>query len=72
MTDILEAFKSVFSLKFMEGFRTYFMGLIMILQAVLGLYSGESDIISIINDPNLFEGLFGAGLMTLRAGIANK
>lgn len=71
--EILEAFKKVFTLDFIKGFRTYVIGLTMIITPVLRAIGVDTsfvdEIVNILNNGGIEQILTGAGLMTLRAGI---
>lgn len=55
---------------FARGYRTYILGAIIALQAIAQWAVGDATLIELLN--RLPEILGGLGLMTLRAGMADK
>lgn len=69
--EILKKLKSILSFSSLSGSRTYLMGVLMIIQAIVGLCNGDtSGLIELISNDNFTNMIAGAGLMSLRAGIA--
>jgi Na+/H+ antiporter NhaC len=67
--EFLDKVKKLFTREFWSGLKTYVMGLLMIIQAIVGIFSGELNLIDAIDSGNLYEGLSGVALMTLRSGM---
>lgn len=55
---------------FLAGYRTYIVATLLVLVSVVNFLSGDMDITTLLNDPNILVLLNGIGLATLRAGVS--
>lgn len=57
-------------MSFLSGKKTYIIAALMVLVALVNLFTGSLDLNSFLNSPDLLILLNGFGLAALRAGIA--
>lgn len=56
-------------MNFLKGYKTYIIAALLVLVALVHLATGDTNLLQLMNDPNLLVLLNGLGLGSLRAAV---